>query len=253
VPLPFGDPQHRRTPTVRFKTIGGGSNFDRQKTRIQKVPLKTPFLHFLIQKMSKKGQRKSKHNAPPTTSRTTSTKPKSNPKTTVTKIKIKKFVHPDDIDKDSSPESEEVLIPVPESILDVSVFIYILHTSYLLGETSVLEDITFYKLAEFGYHNFIILTIKKVETAVVELRIGFIWISGMIILSTKSIVIKNQLRMIVDDSEDWKKVELGIEYWMREKKIEISINLIIQYKKIPSGNDGSSEDEDPPLKKIFPI
>jgi hypothetical protein len=40
---------------------------------------------------------------------------------------------------------------------------------------------------------------------------------------------------------------------MREKKMQIVVNLIHQYKKIARDSDGSSEDEGPPLKKVFPI
>jgi hypothetical protein len=45
-------------------------------------------------------------------------------------------------------------------------------------------------------------------------------------------------------------VEQGIERWMREKSVVV-VNLILQYKKIASDNDGSSEDEGPPLNKVF--
>jgi hypothetical protein len=77
--------------------------------------------------------------------------------------------------------------------------------------------------------------------------------SGMATLCAKSIAIKNQLKIMVEDTEGWKKVEQGIERWMREKKTEIVVNLVLQYKKIARDNDESSEDESPPLKKVFLI
>jgi hypothetical protein len=203
--------------------------------------------------MPKKGSRKSKRNAPSTTSQMASAKPKSIPKTTVTKIKIKKFVHPDDIDKNSSPEQEETVISTPEPILDVSTLDYTLRFSCRLGETPVFEDTTFYKLAEFAYQPFAAMVNKKIERAAVELKTEFEWMSGMATLCAKSIAIKNQLRIIVDDTEGWKKVEQGIERWMREKKTEIIVNLVHQYKMIAGDDDGSSENEGPPLKKVFPI
>jgi hypothetical protein len=157
--------------------------------------------------MAKQDKAKSKPNAPRTRSLPVSAKAKSIPETTVTKIKIKKFIHPDDIDKASSPEQEETVISAPEPILDISPLDYTLRTSRRLDETPVFEDTTFYKLTEFAYHPFHIMASKKIERAVVELKIEFEWISGMTILYAKSIAIKNHLRITVDDTEGWKKIE----------------------------------------------
>jgi hypothetical protein len=63
---------------------------------------------------------------------------------------------------------------------------------------------------------------------------------------------KETIRVTVEDAEGWKKLEQGIERSMREKDGDVVI-LTIQYKKKFRHNSGSSEDEGPPLKKVFLI
>jgi hypothetical protein len=203
--------------------------------------------------MAKQAKGKSKRKAPSSINPTVPAKPKSIPKTMVTRIKVKKFIHPNDIDKASSPEEEEVVVSTPEPVLDVSTLDYTLRTSCFLDETPVLEDTTYYKLTEFAYDSFHSMTSKKLERVAVQQKTGFEWMSGMATLCAKSIAIKNQLKITIEDPEGWKKVEQGIERWMREKKTEIVVNLVLQYKKIARDNDESSEDEGPPLKKVFLI
>jgi hypothetical protein len=242
---------------MEMRVYSDNQNYWRQakfrppKNENSKTSSKTPSSHFLIQNMPKQAKERSKRKATSSINRMVPAKPTSIPKTTVTRIKVKKFVHPDDIDKSSSPEQEEIVVPTPEPILDVSTLDHTLRTSCPLDETPVLEDTTYYKLTEFAYHPFHVMTSKKVERAAVQQKTEFEWMSGMATLCAKSIAIKNQLKIPVEDTEGWKKVEQRIERWMREKKTEIIVNLVLQYKKVAGDNDNSSEDEGPPLKKVF--
>jgi hypothetical protein len=65
--------------------------------------------------------------------------------------------------------------------------------------------------------------------------------------------VSDYLSISVEDEFGWKKVELGVERWMREKKKLITMKLILVYKEkgevIPVGsNDEMAEGKKVSLK-----
>ena len=70
-------------------------------------------------------------------------------------------------------------------------------------------------------------------------------------ISAKIIVIHNHLKFNVEDDYGWRKVETGVERWMRENKKEIKVKLMMMYKKKRGIIAVSSEDEDGGVKKVL--
>jgi hypothetical protein len=171
----------------------------------------------------------------------------------VTKIKIKGFVHPDDADSIPASDDEVVIVPAPEVVIDVSGYTYTLQKCCMLGEVAIWEDTEFHKLNEFSYRQFDTMAIRKLDRAVLDSKTNFEWVSGQVTLCAKNIAVKNQLKINVEDDICWKKVEQGIERWMKEKKTEIVVKLLVQYRKVSKDNDESSDGEGPPSKKVFNI
>ena len=200
--------------------------------------------------------RKQKSSKDNETSKSTSKSPKPSSASNsavshVTKIKIKGFIHPDDADSILVSDDEVVTIPASEVVVDVSQITYTLQKCCMLGEVAIWEDTEFHKLDEFSYRQFDTIAIRKLDRAVLDSKTNFEWVSGQVTLCAKGIAVKNQLKINIEDDICWKKVEQGIERWMKEKKMEIVVKLFIQYRKTSKRDDESSDEEGPLLKKIF--
>ena len=75
--------------------------------------------------------------------------------------------------------------------------------------------------------------------------------SEQAVISTKGVAMRDHLKFCIEDDSAWKKVETGVERWMRENKKEIRVKLTVVYNKKRGTVNVSSEDEDSEVKKVL--
>ena len=149
--------------------------------------------------------------------------------------KPKKFIHPDDISKETSPVAvSESLTPPPELELpeDVSEVEFTLAKSVVLGSESIYSDTLIATLADFNYRAFDVEAMRRADKRVTESGYTFKWQSGSAILSYKGLLKANVFIVEVSEPYDWDKAKRLIERWMRDYKRDITVKLTIIYKKI---------------------
>ena len=156
--------------------------------------------------------------------------------------------------KSRVPDESEVISEDEESyksVKDISLETYTLHTSVMLGDVMIIGDTDFLKHKEFDYRQFETQAIRKLDKAISDDKRSFEYVSGSAIIGAKNIPGKHSMLITVEDNFCWAKVEQGIERWMLENKKEITVKLMILYKKTGESDSESSDDDRSSKKKIF--
>ena len=80
----------------------------------------------------------------------------------------------------------------------------------------------------------------------------FEWDIGRAIIGAKGVTKANELPVELEEAVHWDKVEQFLERWMRAKKCEITVKLVLYYKKTDSDDIDSGPDEDwsPKARKV---
>jgi hypothetical protein len=153
-------------------------------------------------------------------------------------------------------ESEEgVEAPVPPQpsvqVKDVSAVIFTVDKSCILDKEVVWSDADFVCLGEFSYREFHQQTVRKVNKKAEDAKAEFEWVSGQAKITAEKAKIAETTTIDVEDEHGWKKVEQGIERWMREKnKGAITVRLSAVYKTTTTSIVDDSDDEAPVVKKV---
>ena len=132
--------------------------------------------------------------------------PKKSQKAKGPKIKVgaHKFIHPDDMLKEPTPESPESVEdtpPIVPPLEDLSRHKFTLSWAFILESIEVAADSIKYHLGEFNYREFMAEGIKKVAMAAVKAKIDFECVSAGGTLSGKGVAKASELRLNVDDEE----------------------------------------------------
>lgn len=146
----------------------------------------------------------------------------------------------------ASPEVEEVSEPV----LDVSNLSFTVSRCCMLGETAVVEDTDFVVLKELPYRSLEVLATRKITKRAEELGVEFTWSCGHATISANRVPMREHLKMSVEDENGWKKVEQGVERWMKEKKTQIVVKLVTVYNITKVSNAESLSKEANGSKKV---
>jgi hypothetical protein len=169
------------------------------------------------------------------------------------RVKNAKFIHPDNMDAvdDTEEEEEAPMAPaVPPPLEDVSEVTFTIKKSCTFGGVVIVNDSDFVKLAQFDFRYFYQQVLHKVAQAALEGNCEYAWISGEAIISQQAMKVSDYLSISVDDEIGWKKVELGVERWMREKKKPITVKLTLAYRKKGEVIPVDSDDEVSEVKKV---
>jgi hypothetical protein len=184
-----------------------------------------------------------KRRVSPFTDKNTSSTPK--------RVKKSEFMHPNNSHEIHSSADEREVEAVPEVIKDISDIEFTVTRCCILGSDPILEDTDFVKLGEFSYRQFETLAIRKLDKAALDAKVDFEWESGQAVISAKTIAMRDHLKFAVEDDSGWKKVEKGVERWMRENKKEIKVKLTAVYKKKRGNTAVCSEDEGGDSKMVL--
>ena len=163
------------------------------------------------------------------------------------RVTSKKFIHPNDINKEVTPEEVEDEPPVVQPLEDLSNHKYTLSWQLMLGSVEVAADSDIYKLGQFNYREFNTDAIKKITKAATKAKVDFEYVSGGGALGAKGISKALELPLTVNDEEGWKKAESFVEKSMREKQKGILVRLVLKYAK-KCTDDASDSDEEKPDK-----
>jgi hypothetical protein len=164
---------------------------------------------------------------------------KPEPKTHVPK----KFVSPDALVAEPTPELLESSPPPIEVPIDVSDVKYTLAMSCMLGATSIFTDTKKYKLGQFQLQDFTGTVIKKLVKAINSAKYTVEWDSATAVISYDRCAKAGWLSIDVEEDSRWKNVEEWIEEWMIKKRDNITVKLVINYGKVER-DDMESSDED---------
>ena len=176
-------------------------------------------------------------------------KQQKTPKTARKLVGAKKFIHPDDIHKEPSPESSEDAFPIVPPLQDLSQHKFTLSWAFMLGTTEAAADSTKYHLGEFNYREFMLEGIKTVTQIATKAKIDFEYVSATGTLGGKGVSKTSELRFKVDDEEGWKKAESFVEDLMRDKKKNLVMRLVFKYAKKSLEEDSDSDQETTTKKK----
>ena len=204
--------------------------------------------------MPKQGQRKSGRLPKPSQKRNTRsvTPPPLNPPKK--RAKLAKFVHPENVITLEESEDEQTIPdppPRPVHVKDVSEDIFMVNKCCLLDKEAVWNDTDWVKLGEFSFREFSQQSIRKVMKAAEKDKKGVEWVSGTAAISSDKAKVSETISIEVEDHVGWKKVEQGVERWMREKnKGTVSVKLSVLYKATRTSTSDSSENEAAPVKKV---
>ena len=177
--------------------------------------------------------RKAEENAP---------KPAPRPKK---RARVVPFINPEEITEDIPTDDEEPASDAIEPPEDVSMQEYTLAVSLMLEEVSIYADTSFHKLGEFKYRKFEEDSIKRLCKATLKSKVGFDFDFGKATLGAKGVSKPNELPVSLEDASEWEKVEQLIGRWMRLHKREITVKLVMQYKRKSEDGIESDADEEP--------
>ena len=118
----------------------------------------------------------------------------------------------------------------------------------MLNDISIYMDTSFYKLGEFDIRKFAVDVIKRLDKATLKSEVRFEWDVGSAVIFAKGITKANELPVDIEEAIHWTKVEQFLERWMHVKKREITVQLILHYKKADS-NDMDSDPEEVSMPK----
>ena len=158
----------------------------------------------------------------------------------------KKFINPDTIGKELTPEPPE-LSPSPiEIYVDVSDVKYTLSMSCMLGATTVFTDTKKFKLGEFQLQNFTGIVIKKLAKAANTAKYTVEWDSATVVISADRFAKAGWISIDVEEESKWKVIEEWIEEFMIKKRVNITAKLVVHYQKVERDDVESSDEDKPP-------
>jgi len=171
------------------------------------------------------------------------------------RVKPARFIHPHQM-LTAEESEEEVQSPAPPPppvpVKDVSAEVFTVDKSCLLDKEVVWGDADFVCLGEFSYREFHQQTVRKVSKTADAAKKEFEWVSGQAKITSGKAKIAETISIEVEDEQGWKKVEQGVERWMREKnKGAVTVRLSVVYKSIRTSNTDDSENESQVIKKVF--
>ena len=196
----------------------------------------------------KSGRALKRKPSPTTRSNTT-----SSIKPTKKRVINRKFIHfnqVDIVDDDDEADDVQVIQEVPAAVQDVSGVIFTVMKVCMFGSVAVVEDTDFVCLREFSFRQFHTLTLRRVDKAAEEAKCSSEWLSGQAIISSKATRVADYLPITVEDESGWKKVEKGVERWMKETKKPVTVKLTIMYKRIGETIIDTSDDDAVVTKKV---
>jgi hypothetical protein len=79
--------------------------------------------------------------------------------------------------------------------------------------------------------------------ATLKSKFGFDFDFGKATIGAKGVSKPNELPVSLEDASEWEKVEVLIERWMRLHKREITVKLVMQYKRKRQDDIESDTDE----------
>ena len=129
--------------------------------------------------------------------------------------------------------------------LDVSSIEYTLSTPVTLDDINIHADTHFYKLGEFDSRKFEVDSMKRLEKALLKTHFTFEWIAGRVTLGAARVAKHDQLPFVIEEAAHWSKVEAALEHWMRVKKREIAVKLVLCYRKVRPDDVDSDTDVGP--------
>ena len=141
--------------------------------------------------------------------------------------------------------------PVPVPLKDVSSVEFTVDKCCVLDKEPIWNDANFVKLGEFAYRDFHQQTVRRVTKAVEKAKKEFEWVSGQARITSEKAKIAEATIIEVEDESGWRKVEQGIERWLREKnKGAVTVKLTCTYKTLKTSTIESSEEDGPSVKKV---
>ena len=160
----------------------------------------------------------------------------------------KKFIHPNDMDKEPMPEpSEPPLSPIEMSV-DVSHVKYNLAMSCMLGTAHVFTDTKKFKLKQFQLQDFTGTIIKKLAKAANPAKYKVEWDSATAVISADRFGKAGWISVDIEEDTKWKVIEEWIQEFMIKKRINITVKLVVIYRKIVR-EELEVSDEDTPVEK----
>ena len=154
------------------------------------------------------------------------------------------FINPHENAADAPSNDQQLDTDAIAALDDVSTVEYTLSTSVMLDDISIYADTSFYKLREFNFRKFEINAIKRLDKATLKSKAKFEWDIGHAIISAKGVTKPNELPVELEEAIHWDKVEQFLERWIRAKKREIAVKLVLYYKKTDSDDIDSDPEED---------
>jgi len=145
----------------------------------------------------------------------------------------------------ASPLSKSVSEPGPPSEIDVSDVQFTVATSCILNTLEFLADSDIVKLDEFSYRTWNTKCIRKLVKAGEDGDFDADWISGRAVISARGVAKANALSIVIEDENEWTKVETFVERWMKEGKQEIVVKLTGTWRK-KKGNVLQDDDDEQP-------
>ena len=240
--------------TVTIKTLGASPDFKRSAQTFDIQTSKTLFYQLLNQHMAKLTIRKSGRVKKPSKNTRTCSESPSVAKPSKKRAKKAKFIDPNNIDTVEDTEEDEdapAAEVVPAPLEDISKVSFTIMKLCTFGGVAVLEDCDFCTLEEFDFRYFNQQAMRKVDKAAQDAKCEFEWVSGQAIITQQATKVCDYLPITVEDESGWKKVEMGVTRWMREKKKPITVKLTITYKKKGETNAIDSDNEIVEIKKVY--
>jgi hypothetical protein len=170
---------------------------------------------------------------------------KPEPKTHVPK----KFINPDALEAEPTPEPMESSPPPIEVPIDVSDIKYTLAISCMLGVTSIFTDTKKFKLGQFQLQDFTGTVIKKLVKATNSAKYTVEWDSATAVISHDYCLKTRWISIDVEEDSRWKVIEEWIEEWMVKKRDNITVKLVINYGKVERDDIESSNEDKLPRRR----
>jgi len=140
----------------------------------------------------------------------------------------------------------------PVHVKDISANVFTVNKLCLLDKEVVWSDADFVKLGEFSFREFHQQSVRKVNKAAEQDKKEFQWDSGKAVISSEKAKVAEAISIEVEDETGWKKVEQGVERWLKEKnKGAVSIKLSVLYRTIRTSESDSSETDTPLKKQVY--
>jgi hypothetical protein len=131
----------------------------------------------------------------------------------------------------ASPTSKNVSEPDLSIEIDVSDVQFTVATSCMLNTYEFLADSDIVKLGEFSYRTWNTKCIRKLVKAGEDGDFDADWVSGRAVISARGVAKANALSIVIEDENEWRKVETFVERWMKEGKREIVVKLTGTWRK----------------------